>query len=396
MGNNRISIILAPIIATIISTIVVITALTLVENKTVIIACILASAASIIIFQYVIYRRYKDDMQSFTGLSQKSNMEEISLYDFKTKELFDIAVSINTFLDNLMQGQDELKKTNDTLSLTVSDKLSKLNLLNNKLKEEVHKHKLTESKLQKALGKAELANKVHSEFLANIRHEIRTPINAIVGLTDLMLDTDPKEQQIELLSNIKHSGELIHQVINKILDLAEIDSGRVSIIDDMFVLEEAIDMSINKFKRSAKEKNIKIIANIDSNVPELLIGDCNKLSKTFNILLENAVKFTTTGKIIISANLHHEIADDLYILFSIEDTGIGIDENMKDKIFLPFSQVDGSYTRQFDGIGLGLAIATKLIGLMGGKIDLDSSYTNGAKFNFLIKFRQLPSKTRYK
>ncbi|MFP4023584.1 MAG: response regulator [Thiohalospira sp.] len=236
------------------------------------------------------------------------------------------------------------------------------------------------------------ANKAKSEFLAKMSHEIRTPLNGIIGMANTLEKLNLDDKQADAVNIILKSADLLLSIINDILDFSKIEAGKMIIEETPYKVREEIEATISLFKPKAEEKNIELLANINSNVPNNVIGDPFRLKQVISNLIGNAIKFTYEGKIILSAKLEKKHNGYITLLFSIEDTGIGIPKEKLKDIFASFSQADGSTTRKFGGTGLGITISKQLVELMGGEIWVESpssiSYDpqySGSKFSFTIQ-----------
>lgn len=236
------------------------------------------------------------------------------------------------------------------------------------------------------------ANKAKSEFLAKMSHEIRTPLNGIIGMANTLETLELNDKQADAVHIILKSADLLLSIINDILDFSKIEAGKMIIEETPFNLREEVDATVSLFNPRAQEKGIQLISDIQSSVPKQLIGDPFRLKQVISNLIGNAIKFTYEGKIILSVDLVKKNEGYLTILFSIEDTGIGIPKEKLKDIFTSFSQADGSTTRKFGGTGLGITISKQLVELMGGEIWVESpssiSYDpqySGSKFSFTIQ-----------
>ncbi len=233
---------------------------------------------------------------------------------------------------------------------------------------------------------AEDAVKAKQQFLSNMSHEIRTPMNAIIGFTKVVLKTELSAKQKEYLTAIKISGDALIVLINDILDLAKVDSGKMSFEQTPFKLSSSLSAMLHLFDTKIQEKNLVLIVKYDESIPHVLLGDPVRLHQIILNLVSNAVKFTTKGKITIDVRKSKEDDENVFIQFSVEDTGIGISENKLEKIFDNFQQASSSTSRLFGGTGLGLAIVKKLVESQGGSIHVSSKVDSGSVFTFNLKF----------
>jgi PAS domain S-box-containing protein len=235
---------------------------------------------------------------------------------------------------------------------------------------------------------AENAVRAKQQFLSNMSHEIRTPMNAIIGFTKVVLKTDLTPKQTEYLTAIKIGGDTLIVLINDILDLAKVDSGKMTFEKTPFKLALSISAMLHLFETKIQEKNLVLINEFDAKIPEILIGDPVRLHQIILNLVSNAVKFTSEGKITLSVCLISENEEEAIIEFRVSDTGIGIAENKIGYIFENFQQATGGTTRLYGGTGLGLAIVKHLVEGQGGTVTVESKINEGSIFSFILNFQK--------
>lgn len=239
---------------------------------------------------------------------------------------------------------------------------------------------------EKATSIAENAVKAKQQFLSNMSHEIRTPMNAIIGFTKVLLKTDLSARQKEYLTAIKMSGDALIVLINDILDLAKVDAGKMTFESTPFRMALSLSAMLHLFETKIKEKNLQLVKEYDSKIPEVLVGDPVRLHQIILNLVSNAVKFTTQGTITISVKLLKQDNEEVTIEFAVSDTGIGIPPDKMGKIFENFQQASSGTSRLYGGTGLGLAIVKQLVEAQGGHITVQSELAKGSTFSFTLDF----------
>lgn len=235
-----------------------------------------------------------------------------------------------------------------------------------------------------ARKETEATAKVKTEFVANVTHELRTPVNGILGNTNILLENEADPKKIGLLNTISKSCSAMNELINGILDFSKLDAGKFTLENRKFNFRNMIDYVKSTHMPKITEKGLKFFVTISPDIPEFVIGDELRILQILNNLLSNACKFTNVGKISLEALMTAQEKNRIELFFIVLDTGIGIAKSDEDKLFKSFSQVDASVSRKYGGTGLGLNISKQLVDLMGGHITVDSELNKGTMFSFSI------------
>jgi signal transduction histidine kinase/ActR/RegA family two-component response regulator len=268
------------------------------------------------------------------------------------------------------------------IEITINEARVADNIIFTSIARDISQRLAIKTALIKARDEALTATRLKSEFLANVSHEIRTPMNGIMGMTHLLLDTPLDQEQRDLATTVLHSGEHLLYVINDILDLSRIEAGKFNIYKSSFNLLQMIQGIFGLLGESAHQKGLELSFFIDSSDLGDLASDSVRLRQILINLLSNAIKFTEKGSVVLKVHIAEIKAHSMLIRFDVHDTGCGIDAESIPKLFLAFSQLDGSSTRSHGGTGLGLAISKQLAQLLGGEMGVESIPGVGSCFWF--------------
>jgi signal transduction histidine kinase/CheY-like chemotaxis protein/HPt (histidine-containing phosphotransfer) domain-containing protein len=267
------------------------------------------------------------------------------------------------------------------------------------LTRDITDRKGAEDALRQAKDAAEAASRAKSDFLAHVSHEVRTPLNAILGMNELALETPVTEQQRKYLTVVQSSAEALLLVIDDLLDFSKIEAGKLGLDRVPFSLRAVVNDTLRSLALRAHRKGLELVGRVHPDVPDAVVGDPGRLRQVLTNLVGNALKFTDAGEVVLGVALAEENgpgmgepldppAPPCTLLFSVRDTGIGIPRDKQQKIFEAFEQADRSTTRRYGGTGLGLSIASRLVGLMGGRITVESAPGRGSTFRFTARLHQ--------
>ncbi len=307
------------------------------------------------------------------NVAENKNYQQ-HITDDRKDELGKLIRHFNSMLDDLDQKHNALEEANSNLEEKVRKRTEELHLKSEELKE--------------TANIAIAANNAKSSFLANMSHEIRTPMHGVYGLTALLLNTELSHKQKHYVKGIDSSSDHLMFIINSILDLSKIESGKFELHQEPFEIKALLNEINYLYEHTANEKNLNFSVFCDPNISNYHIGDASRIKQILMNLIVNSIKFTEVGSVELNISLinNHDKTDE--ILFAIKDTGIGIDTKKIDKLFGAFEQGDSSTTKKYGGTGLGLTISKNLVNMMGGVICIESNLNKGSEFSFKLLLEQ--------
>lgn len=358
--------------------------------------------ASILFALSAVYEKMSDKNNAFSYLKLHTSLKEnITLLDRNKlgdedyesfKESEQLKQQIRTDKENIQK--EKTNKFSKLISILAISLISILSLLSLSLYKNniirTRSNKLLEDKNQElifAKEKAEKASNARTEFLSTVSHELRTPLNAINGITHLLMEEKPKKSQMQYLESLLFSANYLTLFINDILEINKIDSKKLEVENISFNLKHLLKNIKNSLKELATNNDNEFNLKIDSDIPDNLIGDPTKLSQILINLINNALKFTHKGQVNVTTKLL-SLEGNVIIYFEVKDNGIGIPEDKLETIFDSFSQGSISINRKYGGTGLGLTIVRKLVRILGGKINLESTVGKGSSFSFVLPFTE--------
>ncbi len=311
--------------------------------------------------------------------------DDVEAVDRAFRTAFEAEDTVTTSEYRLCRAGDEYRWFEASVKVVRQEGTGEPNGIQSNVRDVTQRHEAQEQ-LAAAKEAAEIATKAKSEFLANVSHEIRTPMNAVLGMTDLALGTELSDEQREYLTTVRTAADSLLTIINDLLDLSKVEAGKLELESIPFDIHEAVEETIRIMRVRAAGKGLDLKLDIGDDVPHRVMGDPGRLRQVLINLIGNAVKFTESGGVRVTVAVDNAEGDELALQFAVADSGIGIPADKLDVIFESFSQADGSIPRRFGGTGLGLAISGLLVGLMKGRIWVESEVGVGSTFSFMACF----------
>lgn len=309
-------------------------------------------------------------------------------------EVASLAERFNELLQTTQEWGLEISSHRNNLEKLVEERTKQWRAAIRELRTELEERRKAEEQLTRkteeliqARDEANVANQAKSIFVANMSHEIRTPLNAIIGFSDFLMHTELVQKQYDFVKKIQISGNVLLGIINDILDFSKIEAGKLDMENIEFELDTVIDGVLAVVSQKAQDKGLELRFDASPEVPEGFIGDPLRIEQILVNLIGNAVKFTEKGSVELHVEVLEKKDEDAKMAFTVRDTGVGMSDEQKARIFSPFTQADGSTTRKFGGTGLGLSICKRLSQMMGGEITVDSQFGQGSTFRFICWFR---------
>ncbi len=312
----------------------------------------------------------------------KNGNFDTRVYTNARSELRHLEAGINTMAASLKAAHEEMQQSVEQATADLRQTLETIEIQN--------------IELEMARKEAETASRVKSEFLANMSHEIRTPLNGVIGFINLLMKTKLDSRQSDYLLTIHKSAFSLLSIINDILDFSKIEAGKLSLDQEPMDLRECVEDALMLMAPNAHEKGLELVPMIYSDVPERIVGDHLRLKQIITNLVNNAIKFTEQGNVVVRIMLEKEMADQVIVCVSITDSGIGLSIDEQKSLFQAFTQADSTTTRRFGGTGLGLVISKRLVQQMGGEIGVESEAGKGSTFWFTFVANKVYEQSRIK
>ncbi len=349
------------------------------EHSTTTLAMVLLAATLSTSLVYVTIRRWAHRIDQLLAATQSMSRGDFSqpLDDSHPDEIGQLASSFEHMRGVVQQRNAELRNLNDGLVEQVKQRTQDL--------------ERSKEAAEEARETAERASRAKSEFLANMSHELRTPLNGVIGMVELLRNTVLDEQQRRYAEICRSSADSLLNLITDILDFSKIEAGKVELESIDFDLRSVVEGVAEMLAQKANSNNLELACYVDPKVPQVVRGDSERLRQILINLVNNAIKFTPQGEVVIRATPDEASSSRDVIRIAVSDTGIGIPHDRIDRLFKSFSQVDSSTTRKFGGTGLGLAICKRLIEMMGGQISVDSKEGRGSTFWFTVRLEEQPN-----